>query len=539
MSDTAKALDVLLVDDDEDVCETLRVALLLNDLKVEAVHRGDVALGVVLSRKPALVICDIKMPGLNGFELLRAVRDSGGDVADTPFLILSGLTGSEFLAAGYRIGADDYLTKPVDINVLRYKVRAILARIERSRADSESAPVELPEPLKKLFKEVVSRRTNSSAGHIKLFSMDELEGEVGDAWPRVRSKAASIAESVIRRTLGPHDAYSRYDDDGFVITFGRTDPEAASFLLNQIVERIREKLLGDAAFKPVSFDSVSAPLSRVIDQQGALKGRGLEDAFARASEAQHAEAEPLPWFERQLSISFSPTWDRTTEAVDFNMVQRVRRTKYGNFTGNAIQHGGIEDPDALNVDIRIAALVREAMERQVGHVSRLATVVIPLNFRSVISPEFHRVLDALGFELGADNNIAIELVNVPDYRTELIMIQAAQIAARLGKLTIFRIDPHDRHAASLKRVGMRLLSMSLNDLDEAADDRTVLQRIDDFTASCRDKGFDPVIHDVLTHDQVVAVLRNKVRLFSGIVVGPMKQSPVESNPMDTKRLLGY
>lgn len=94
---------------------------------------GHEALKVILERKPDLVVCDITMPRKNGYELLKEVRGNYESFAEMPFIFLSALADKEHVIAGLRLGADNYLTKPVDFDLLRAKVRASLRQVNRLR----------------------------------------------------------------------------------------------------------------------------------------------------------------------------------------------------------------------------------------------------------------------------------------------------------------------------------------------------------------------------------------------------------------------
>lgn len=95
---------------------------------------GHEALKVILEHKPDLVVCDITMPRKNGYELLKEVRGNYEIFAEMPFIFLSALADKEHVIAGLRLGADNYLTKPVDFDLLRAKVRASLRQVNRVRS---------------------------------------------------------------------------------------------------------------------------------------------------------------------------------------------------------------------------------------------------------------------------------------------------------------------------------------------------------------------------------------------------------------------
>lgn len=134
------AATILVIDDEallrEDIVEELE------DEGYHVVQAGDGHDGLkqILQHHPDLVVCDITMPRKNGYELLKEVRGEHGISAEMPFIFLSALADKEHVVAGLKLGADNYLTKPVDFDVLRVKVKACLRQVERIRDTVMTGP---------------------------------------------------------------------------------------------------------------------------------------------------------------------------------------------------------------------------------------------------------------------------------------------------------------------------------------------------------------------------------------------------------------
>jgi DNA-binding NarL/FixJ family response regulator len=86
--------------------------------EVEVAEDGMSGLARVMERRPDLVLCDVLMPRMSGFELLDRLKASGPALAGLPFVFLTAMSDRENELAGRRLGADDYLTKPVDFEML-------------------------------------------------------------------------------------------------------------------------------------------------------------------------------------------------------------------------------------------------------------------------------------------------------------------------------------------------------------------------------------------------------------------------------------
>lgn len=122
---------ILCIEDEdalrEDIVEELRDA---GYRTIEAPD-GQAGFAMILEQRPDLVLCDVNMPHMNGYELLTALRDAHPEFDDTPFVFLSALADRKDIIAGKKLGADDYLTKPVDFELLQVTVESRLRQIVR------------------------------------------------------------------------------------------------------------------------------------------------------------------------------------------------------------------------------------------------------------------------------------------------------------------------------------------------------------------------------------------------------------------------
>jgi len=123
----------ILVVDDDAIAAAVVAGMLSPEYDVRQVDSGQAALNFLPEESPDLVLLDVDMPGMSGYEVCRALRDNPAS-GDLPVIFLSGMTGEADRLAGYEAGGDDYLTKPASAEELRSKIRLQLAnRAERSR----------------------------------------------------------------------------------------------------------------------------------------------------------------------------------------------------------------------------------------------------------------------------------------------------------------------------------------------------------------------------------------------------------------------
>ncbi len=117
---------ILLLEDDEQLADTVRTALLFDHHVVEIVHDGETALMMLHTTQYDLLICDWGLPGdLSGLDVVKQYRSSGGK---SPVIMLTGRTEVVDRATGLDSGADDYMPKPFHIRELSARVRALLRR---------------------------------------------------------------------------------------------------------------------------------------------------------------------------------------------------------------------------------------------------------------------------------------------------------------------------------------------------------------------------------------------------------------------------
>ena len=109
---------ILCVEDDEETASLIAEALRDCGYAVERAADGDAGLTRILDWQPDLVLCDVRMPRMSGFELLQKVSAAGPAFAAIPFVFLTALGDREHELSGRRLGAEDYLTKPVDFELL-------------------------------------------------------------------------------------------------------------------------------------------------------------------------------------------------------------------------------------------------------------------------------------------------------------------------------------------------------------------------------------------------------------------------------------
>jgi two-component system response regulator CpxR len=129
-------LSILLIDDDVELADLMREFFERRSIRLETAHDGRRGLSKALAGDADLILLDVMMPGLDGFELLRLLRRQ----SEVPVIMLTARTAQVDRVAGLDAGADDYLPKPFGPEELLARVRAVLRRSRRS-ADPSVEPI--------------------------------------------------------------------------------------------------------------------------------------------------------------------------------------------------------------------------------------------------------------------------------------------------------------------------------------------------------------------------------------------------------------
>lgn len=143
---------VLVVDDEPNITDLVSTALRYEGFEVAAVGTGRAALDQIATFRPQLVVLDIMLPDLDGFEVARRLRQEGRRV---PILFLTAKDATEDKVRGLTLGGDDYVTKPFSLEELLARIRAVLRRVQDSVESTSRlsfADLELDEDTREVFR---------------------------------------------------------------------------------------------------------------------------------------------------------------------------------------------------------------------------------------------------------------------------------------------------------------------------------------------------------------------------------------------------
>ncbi len=127
---------ILIVDDNDHILKLLRISLTKAGYDIVEAHDGDEGYQVALQEKPDLIISDVMMPKTDGIEFCWMIRENS-PIPLVPFIFMTSLEDKDLQLKGFRIGADEYLIKPIDREVLLEKVEGLLNRSQKVRQFEE------------------------------------------------------------------------------------------------------------------------------------------------------------------------------------------------------------------------------------------------------------------------------------------------------------------------------------------------------------------------------------------------------------------
>lgn len=140
---------ILIVDDNQDLTEYLHAELKERFSRIWVAANGEKALNICKEHKPDIVVSDVQMPVMNGYELCRNIKQDL-EISHIPVILLTARIDEESRIFGYKNGADDYLSKPFEIDTLCSVIRSLLANRDRVKAQYMGT-LPLPQPEEATF----------------------------------------------------------------------------------------------------------------------------------------------------------------------------------------------------------------------------------------------------------------------------------------------------------------------------------------------------------------------------------------------------
>ena len=192
---------ILCIEDDRETAALVAEELADRGFEVLIAHNGRDGFAAILEHQPDLVLCDLNMPLLSGFEVLERLTAIAPRFQDMPFLFVTALTDRESELKGRRFGADDYVTKPIDFDILEAIIKARLSRVARDEVWASAADLS-PRELDVLTWSARGKTSEEIAQILELskrtvdFHMDNARAKLGVA-TRIQAVVKAIGGKLI------------------------------------------------------------------------------------------------------------------------------------------------------------------------------------------------------------------------------------------------------------------------------------------------------------------------------------------------------
>jgi DNA-binding NarL/FixJ family response regulator len=189
---------ILCIDDDRALAEIVAEDLAARGFDVGVAHDGQEGLVAILKTMPDLVLCDVNMPIMSGFEVLERLNALAPRLGRIPFVFLTALADRDSELRARRLGADDYVTKPIDFDMLEMIINARLAGVARN--DVWPKLVTLNEREIEALTWVARGKTSAEVADLVGLSKRTVDFHLDNA--RVKLGAATRTEAAIKAAMG-------------------------------------------------------------------------------------------------------------------------------------------------------------------------------------------------------------------------------------------------------------------------------------------------------------------------------------------------
>jgi DNA-binding NarL/FixJ family response regulator len=189
---------ILCIEDDRETAGLIAEELRERGFEVSVADGGQEGLMAIMRSTPDLVLCDVGMPGMTGFEVLERLNEIAPRLGRIPFVFLTALADRDTELKGRRLGADDYVTKPIDFDRLLYIIDARIAGIARSRLLRKI--VKLNEREVEVLTLVSRGKTSAEIARKLRLAKRTVDFHIDNA--RVKLRAATRTEAAIKAVEG-------------------------------------------------------------------------------------------------------------------------------------------------------------------------------------------------------------------------------------------------------------------------------------------------------------------------------------------------
>lgn len=235
---------MLVIDDSPDVHRLLRARLKQEEIELVSSESGEAGLAELKAHRPDLILLDLDMPTMDGFEVLRTIKDNT-DTVHIPVIVLSGLSSPEDKVSAFDLGAHDYIIKPFELTELRVRIRAALRLnfllkmlAQRAQIDGLTGLWNRAYFDRRVQEEVARVQRHEGALAIAFFDADHFKS-INDTFGHPAGDAVLQGlGQIIQRDSRQSDIACRYGGEEFVLIMPQTGPEDARAFCDRLRQSI-------------------------------------------------------------------------------------------------------------------------------------------------------------------------------------------------------------------------------------------------------------------------------------------------------------
>src|SRR5688572_12783135 len=230
---------ILVVEDDFDISNMLRIYFTAQGYDVQIAPRGADALLMTRKQLPQLIVLDIMLPDMNGFDVCRELRTTTR-TSHIPIIFLTQKDERSDRIAGLELGADDYITKPFDIEELKLRVKNQIERSEREQSTDSQTNLPSSHLIEEKLRRLITEPQKWSYIDAKILNSEPFKEVYGFiAWNEVLRFSALLMGEIIDAHGTANDFLGHPGNDSFVII---TYSEKAKELEKALVDRFNEEV---------------------------------------------------------------------------------------------------------------------------------------------------------------------------------------------------------------------------------------------------------------------------------------------------------
>jgi PleD family two-component response regulator len=235
---------LLIVEDDLDISNMLRIYFTGQGYEVDTALRGSIALEKTRQDMPHLIVLDIMLPDIDGFEVCRVLR-TNTRTSHVPIIFLTQKDERSDKLQGFELGADDYITKPFDIEELKLRVQRAIARAEQQSLTDPRSGLPAGRLIEDQLRQII-RRENWSLMDIRILNYEPFKEVYGFvAADDLLRFTAMLLNEVVDEIGTSNDFIGHAGGDNFVIVTGE---EAVLPIQQQLKMRFKDEVLTNYNF---------------------------------------------------------------------------------------------------------------------------------------------------------------------------------------------------------------------------------------------------------------------------------------------------